>query len=340
MSHYYKIVSIPGVSTEDFLAKARDEKTFISVFQDIKLGLEQNSPETHALLSALITKQKEMGTASFFESYNFKFEKKYDLDLIIFKSTFAPEDWSNVLKTGIETYNEIQPLHGQTVCEVGCGTGILSLYMAQKGAHVIGLDLNPDAVLCSQINALRNHLPNTEFKESNLLENLDMSKSPTVFIACIPQIYSEDLPQEDFAGKEKRSHVTPAVGNGWDKYGLGLNAKLLEDTRTRYPKATLILNLAGRLGEPLLSQLFAEKNYKTKQPLSTAIFKQASTGINSPTDISAFVKLEEKEQITCEFHTTSDSRSAKITATEAQALIAQEKPVFHSVSAYPLEPLA
>lgn len=306
MSRYYKIISTPGVSTEDFLAKARDEKTFISAFQDLKRGLEQNRPETHALLAALETKQKQMGIAQFFEIYNFKFEKKYGLDLIIFKSTFVPEDWSNVLKTGIETYNETQPLQGKTVYEVGCGTGVLSLYMAQQGAHVIGLDLNPDAVLCSQINALRNNLTNAEFRESNLLENLHPSETPEIFVACIPQIYTERPTDCTFAGKESLSHFAAAQGNNWDKFGLGLNAKLLEDTRTKCPKATLILNLAGRLGDPLLRQLFAEKNYENRQQLSTAIFEQASTGIDSPTDISAFVRLEKQEKIACEFHKTSD----------------------------------
>ena len=39
---------------------------------------------------------------------------------------------------------------------MGCGTGILSAYMAKKGANVLATDINPSAIENAQLNAKRN----------------------------------------------------------------------------------------------------------------------------------------------------------------------------------------
>jgi HemK-related putative methylase len=45
---------------------------------------------------------------------------------------------------------------GLQVLEMGCGSGILSLLLASKGAQVTAVDVNPVAVACSQENISRN----------------------------------------------------------------------------------------------------------------------------------------------------------------------------------------
>ncbi|HID18442.1 TPA: methyltransferase domain-containing protein, partial [Candidatus Bathyarchaeota archaeon] len=51
---------------------------------------------------------------------------------------------STLLHMAAYTFND---LAGRTVCDLGCGTGILALGAAMLGAeYVVGLDLDPEAV--------------------------------------------------------------------------------------------------------------------------------------------------------------------------------------------------
>lgn len=47
---------------------------------------------------------------------------------------------------------------GNSVLEVGCGSGIISVYCATLGREVTCCDVSPDARNCAEKNALRNHV--------------------------------------------------------------------------------------------------------------------------------------------------------------------------------------
>jgi release factor glutamine methyltransferase len=49
-------------------------------------------------------------------------------------------------------------LKGKRFLEVGCGSGLVALSAARAGAHVIAVDINPDAVNCCSTNAADNGL--------------------------------------------------------------------------------------------------------------------------------------------------------------------------------------
>lgn len=49
-------------------------------------------------------------------------------------------------------------LNGKTVLDMGCGSGLLSLAAASKGASVTSVDINPAAVRATITNAARNNL--------------------------------------------------------------------------------------------------------------------------------------------------------------------------------------
>src|SRR5918996_964790 len=78
---------------------------------------------------------------------------------------FAPTHTSRTLAEALE----IQP--GDTVFDVGCGTGILSFVAARMGAQrVYGTDIVPEAVALARDNAYRLGLSgSTEFRAGNLL---------------------------------------------------------------------------------------------------------------------------------------------------------------------------
>ncbi len=78
---------------------------------------------------------------------------------------------------------------GERVLEMGCGTGIISLHCAKKGAEVIGADVNPHAVSCAQENALRNGI-DAEFVHSDLF--LDVEGSFDVMVFNPPYLATEE----------------------------------------------------------------------------------------------------------------------------------------------------
>ena len=51
-----------------------------------------------------------------------------------------------------------------SLCDVYCGAGTITLMMAQHCAHAIGIEIVPDAVRNAEENARRNHIQNAEFQ--------------------------------------------------------------------------------------------------------------------------------------------------------------------------------
>lgn len=74
-----------------------------------------------------------------------------------------PNVFDGVLtRTGVflvETLNDLD-LRDARVLDLGCGSGIGAVFAAQRGAHVIASDLNPDATRNAQLNAMLSRLEN------------------------------------------------------------------------------------------------------------------------------------------------------------------------------------
>ena len=63
-----------------------------------------------------------------------------------------------------KTALEYAALTGQeTVWDLYCGTGTISLFLAQRARRVIGIEIVPEAVQNARENARRNHIDNCEF---------------------------------------------------------------------------------------------------------------------------------------------------------------------------------
>ncbi len=79
------------------------------------------------------------------------------------ESEFRPLHDINPLR--LEWINELAPLSGQRVLDIGCGGGILADSMARKGASVLGIDLSTKALRVAQLHALETQTPNIEYRE-------------------------------------------------------------------------------------------------------------------------------------------------------------------------------
>lgn len=89
------------------------------------------------------------------------------LQLSVFPAVYEPAEDSFLLATYASS------LSGR-ILEAGCGCGIVSLSAARASAanSILGLDINPAAVECSQRNAEANGIKNVRFRHSDLLSAL------------------------------------------------------------------------------------------------------------------------------------------------------------------------
>ncbi|MBD99034.1 MAG: methyltransferase [Verrucomicrobia bacterium] len=92
-----------------------------------------------------------------FSKVYFSKPRKYNhkgINGIVLPNVFQPHfTWSTAL---LMEYIEQHDLKDKNALELGCGTGILSAYMAKKGANVLATDINPSAIENAQLNAKRN----------------------------------------------------------------------------------------------------------------------------------------------------------------------------------------
>ncbi|MBH1957688.1 MAG: bifunctional 2-polyprenyl-6-hydroxyphenol methylase/3-demethylubiquinol 3-O-methyltransferase UbiG [Burkholderiales bacterium] len=79
------------------------------------------------------------------------------------ESEFRPLHEINPLR--LEWINDLAPLSGLRVLDVGCGGGILADSMARKGATVLGIDLATKALKVAQLHALETQTQGVEYRE-------------------------------------------------------------------------------------------------------------------------------------------------------------------------------
>ena len=78
-------------------------------------------------------------------------------------SEFRPLHQINPLR--LEWINNLAPINGKAVLDVGCGGGILSDAMARSGATVTGIDLATKSLKVAQLHALETQTPNVTYRE-------------------------------------------------------------------------------------------------------------------------------------------------------------------------------
>lgn len=358
-----------GWSVDNWLANTTDEATFSQQMQSLYERLLDMTPsQANDLLGQLQHKQEIMGEEAFFKTHHFKLSNGNEL---IFQSVFEPEAWSAVLREGIQTAGDMKR---DVVVEVGCGNGHACRQMVGQNGNVIGVDLNPDAVLNAKLNMLLSDQRHLAFTSDLLATIMAHNVSPKVVLACIPQIKENDAPADTesdsnsgtnieantdatandtkqpasnntIEAREKLSHQYSGVDDKYafyDQFGLGLNAKFLDQLHTVLPKnentnefGKAYLNIAGRLGPEIITQMFDEFGFAAK-PAATRIFPQQTTALET-IDISFFVELEQAGLAHCEFFSdASGTPEKRISAHAAQQILDAGGIIYHGVTCYEL----
>ncbi len=124
-----------------------------------------------------------------------------DFDLTILPGVFHPSLYfssryfANVLAEQID-------FSGKRVLDLGCGSGILSLVAARGGALVVAVDINPQAVVCTQMNAATNGLSERiTVIESDLFEKIPDAGTFDYLITNPPFFEGEPTSAADAAWK-------------------------------------------------------------------------------------------------------------------------------------------
>lgn len=79
------------------------------------------------------------------------------------ESEFRPLHQINPLRLG--WIEDLVPLKGKRVLDIGCGGGILADAMARQGAQVLGIDLATKALKVAQLHALEANTQGVEYRE-------------------------------------------------------------------------------------------------------------------------------------------------------------------------------
>lgn len=106
---------------------------------------------------------------------------------------FRPLHQINPLR--LDWINQLSPLEGQRVLDVGCGGGILSDSMARKGADVLGIDLATKALRVARLHALEAQTTRIQYREISAEALAD--EVPTSFdtVTCMEMLEHVPDPQ-------------------------------------------------------------------------------------------------------------------------------------------------
>ena len=111
--------------------------------------------------------------------------KYEDIELEVWPGIFHPGFFHSTTYL-LEHILKNEPLKGHRLLELGCGSGLISIIAASKGAEVIATDIHPKAVQNTNYNAQRNNMPIRVVQSDLFTEIQDI---PFDIIAINPPYY-------------------------------------------------------------------------------------------------------------------------------------------------------
>jgi release factor glutamine methyltransferase len=123
-------------------------------------------------------------------------EKIKGFTFTVYPSVFNPKDYfsSEIFAKFISSLDN---LNGKYILDMGCGSGVVSVFAASKGAKCLAVDVNPISVKAAEENAEQNGFGDKiNAVQSNLLESLSSEEKFDIIFFNPP--YYEKEPKTDF----------------------------------------------------------------------------------------------------------------------------------------------
>ncbi|MBI4533821.1 MAG: 50S ribosomal protein L11 methyltransferase, partial [Candidatus Melainabacteria bacterium] len=272
--------------------------------------------------------------------------------LLITPAVFSPEQWGKTFAEGL--LKNAQDFDGKLVAEIGTGSGWVGLLLLLRTnvAQVLGLDINPTAVLVARLNAWLN---GTYEDGSHRLSKAGFP-IPSVFracvsdllavpiasdehfdyvIGCIPQVLhplsatalrlGADVSEKDLYDL---SNYCFQQGILEDRFGLPLIARALEEAQLCLnSQGHVMFVLGGRPGQTTIEAVFRRRGFKPTLKWNRRI-KQADD-----TDLASLVQLEANHGIKFSFFMSPES-SLSICASTSARLLERGCSVYHDLLVY------
>ena len=121
---------------------------------------------------------------------------------------FKPLHAINPLR--LDWIDQLAPLKGKQVLDVGCGGGILADSMARRGANVLGIDLAGKALKVAQLHALEAQTENVAYRESSAEDLAAEQPAQYDIVTCMEML--EHVPEPASVVKACAALVKPG---GW-----------------------------------------------------------------------------------------------------------------------------
>ena len=102
------------------------------------------------------------------------------------ESEFRPLHQINPLR--LTWIDDLVPLKGKRVLDIGCGGGILADAMARKGAEVLGIDLATKALRVAQLHALEAQTQGVTYREVSAEKLADEQPASFDVVTCMEML--------------------------------------------------------------------------------------------------------------------------------------------------------
>ena len=280
------------------------------------------------------------------------------IKLLLTPAVFSPEMWGQTFAEGL--LKSPERFSGARLVELGSGSGWISLLLLKKTQvkEILGLDINPVAVVIARLNAWLNGTKRDgsilfsqagqpivgafRIIESDLLGKVIAGGDKyDHIIGCIPQVLHPERSASSMdEGPEQRlserdlydlSNYCFEQGILEDRFGLPLIARALEQSQLCLkPGGEVTLILGGRPGPVAIESMFERRGFKPQIAWSRRI-EQADD-----TDLASLVALEKAHGIQFHFFMGRNSQSP-VSADTAVKLLRNGQKVFHDLLVYRAE---
>ncbi len=147
---------------------------------------------------------------------------------------------------------------GERVLEMGCGTGIISIHCARRGARVTAVDINPNAVECTRKNASANGV-DVEVLHSDLFSDVGGEFDLILFNPPYLPVMEEGELERAWSGGEGGMEVVGRFLEGVPSHLTG-NGRVLLLVSSKIDQAGLSDDLTGfRVSTVAIRSFFFEE---------------------------------------------------------------------------------